>query len=71
VTLDDLGKAKRIVIDKDTATIVGGWRREAVQARCADIGNGLRLRRRTMIAKSSRSDWQNDGSVAVVRVGAL
>jgi chaperonin GroEL len=72
VQLDDLGKAHRIVIDKDTTTIVGGGgQREAIAARCEDL-------RRQIDASSSDYDKERlqerlaklSGGVAVVRVGA-
>lgn len=72
VTLNDLGKAQRIVIDKDTTTIIGGaGGKEAVQARCQDL--------RRQIEKTT-SDYDREkleerlaklaGGVAVIRVGA-
>jgi chaperonin GroEL len=72
VTLNDLGQAQRIVIDKDTTTIIGGaGGKEAVQARCQDL--------RRQIEKVT-SDYDREkleerlaklaGGVAVIRVGA-
>jgi chaperonin GroEL len=72
VTLNDLGQAQRIVIDKDTTTIIGGaGGKEAVQARCQDL--------RRQIEKTT-SDYDREkleerlaklaGGVAVIRVGA-
>jgi chaperonin GroEL len=72
LTLEDLGSAKRVVIEKDTTTIVGGaGAEEAVQARCADI-------RKQAQAATSNYDREKleerlaklTGGVAVVRVGA-
>jgi chaperonin GroEL len=71
-TLADLGSAERVVVDKDTTTIVGGaGKREAIQARCNEI------RRRIGDATSDydREKLQErlaklSGGVAVVRVGA-
>jgi chaperonin GroEL len=71
-TLNDLGRAKRIVIDKDNTTIVDGrGKADAIQGRIAEI--------RTAIDKST-SDYDREklqerlaklsGGVAVINVGA-
>jgi chaperonin GroEL len=70
--LDDLGRAKRIVIDKDKTTIVeGSGAKSAIEGRCAEI--------RRQIEKTT-SDYDKEklqerlaklaGGVAVIRVGA-
>ncbi|HEU4871254.1 MAG TPA: chaperonin GroEL [Pyrinomonadaceae bacterium] len=72
VTLEDLGTAKRVIIDKETTTIVeGGGASKAVQGRVATI--------RAQIEETT-SDYDREklqerlaklaGGVAVVRVGA-
>jgi chaperonin GroEL len=72
VTLEDLGTAKRVIIDKETTTIVeGGGASKAVQGRVATI--------RAQIEEST-SDYDREklqerlaklaGGVAVVKVGA-
>jgi chaperonin GroEL len=72
VTLEDLGTAKRVIIDKETTTIVeGGGDSKAVQGRVATI--------RAQIEEST-SDYDREklqerlakiaGGVAVVKVGA-
>jgi chaperonin GroEL len=72
VTLDDLGKAKRIVADKESTTIVGGaGARTAIEGRAGEI--------RAQI-KTATSDYDREkleerlakltGGVAVIRVGA-
>jgi chaperonin GroEL len=72
VTLSDLGSAKRVVIDKDTTTIVGGGGdKAAIEGRCAEI--------RAQIEKTT-SDYDREkleerlarlaGGVAVIHVGA-
>jgi chaperonin GroEL len=72
VTLADLGRAKRVVIDKDTTTIVGGaGTREAIDGRCKELRKQI---------KDATSDYDKEklqerlakltGGVAVVRVGA-
>jgi chaperonin GroEL len=72
VTLADLGQAKRVVVDKDTTTIVGGGgTKEAIAGRADDI--------RAQI-KAATSDYDREklqerlarltGGVAVIRVGA-
>jgi chaperonin GroEL len=72
ITLDDLGKAQRVVLDADTTTIVGGGgKTEEIKGRCNDI--------RKQIEKTT-SDYDREklekrlarlsGGVAVIRVGA-
>jgi chaperonin GroEL len=72
VTLEDLGTAKRVIVDKETTTIVeGGGESKAVQGRVATI--------RAQIEEST-SDYDREklqerlaklaGGVAVVKVGA-
>jgi chaperonin GroEL len=72
VTLEDLGTAKRVIVDKETTTIVeGGGESKAVQGRVATI--------RAQIEEST-SDYDKEklqerlaklaGGVAVVKVGA-
>jgi chaperonin GroEL len=71
-TLNDLGQAKRIVIDKDNTTVVGGkGKRDAIQGRINEI--------KAAIDKST-SDYDKEklqerlaklaGGVAVINVGA-
>ncbi len=71
-TLNDLGQAKRIVIDKDNTTIVGGkGKRDAIQGRINEL--------KAAIDKST-SDYDKEklqerlaklaGGVAVINVGA-
>ncbi|HEU5358337.1 MAG TPA: TCP-1/cpn60 chaperonin family protein, partial [Gemmatimonadales bacterium] len=72
VTLADLGHAKRVVVDREHTTIVGGaGAKEAIAGRCDDI--------RKQIADTT-SDYDREklqerlaklaGGVAVIRVGA-
>jgi chaperonin GroEL len=72
VTMDDLGQAKRAIIDKDATTIVGGAGRKVdIEGRANDI--------RTQIRETT-SDYDREkleerlarltGGVAVIRVGA-
>ncbi len=72
LTLNELGRAKRIVIDKDKTTIVeGAGTKAAIEGRCAEL--------RRQIEKTT-SDYDKEkleerlarlaGGVAVVRVGA-
>jgi chaperonin GroEL len=38
ITIGELGKAKRVVIDRENTTIIGGaGSKEAIQARCSEI----------------------------------
>lgn len=72
ISVAELGKAQRVVIDKDNTTIIGGaGKREAIEGRCQEI--------RRQIEKTT-SDYDREkleerlaklaGGVAVVRVGA-
>jgi chaperonin GroEL len=72
VTLEDLGKAKRVVVDKDNTTIIGGvGAKTAIEGRCTDL--------RRQIERAT-SDYDKEkleerlaklsGGVAVIRVGA-
>lgn len=72
VTIDDLGRAKRIVVDRDSTTIVGGGgTKAAIEARAAEIRAQL---------KEATSDYDREkleerlakltGGVAVIHVGA-
>jgi chaperonin GroEL len=72
ITLNDLGKAQRVVVDKDTTTIIGGGgNKEAIQARCQD----LRRQIEKTTADYDREKLQERlaklaGGVALIRVGA-
>ena len=72
VKLDHLGRAQRVVIEKDTTTIIGGrGRREAIDARIAQ----LRLEMERVQSDYDRERLQERlaklaGGVAVVHVGA-
>jgi chaperonin GroEL len=72
VTIADLGTAKRVVVDKDTTTIIGGsGEKAAIEARVAAIRREI---------ETSTSDYDKEklrerlaklaGGVAVIRVGA-
>jgi len=72
LSLEQLGRAKRVVIDKDTTTLIGGQgKKQAIEARCQEI--------RLQIEKT-KSDYDREkleerlaklsGGVAVIRVGA-
>src|SRR5512134_256638 len=72
VTLKDLGRAKKVVVDKDNTTLVdGAGAKKAIEGRCAEI--------RAQIEKTT-SDYDREkleerlaklaGGVAVVKVGA-
>ena len=72
VTLEDLGTAKRVIVDKETTTIVeGGGERKAIEGRVATIRKQIeettseydREKLQERLAKLA-------GGVAVVRVGA-
>ena len=72
ITLTDLGKAQRVVLDKDNTTIIGGGGgKAAVEARCNDLRKQL---------EKTTSEYDKEklqerlaklaGGVAVIRVGA-
>ncbi len=72
LTLNDLGKAGRVVLDKDNTTIVqGGGKKKDIDARCTEIRNQI---------ENTTSDYDREklqerlaklaGGVAVVKVGA-
>ncbi len=72
VTLKDLGKAKRVVIDKDNTTIIdGAGTKKDIEGRCSEIRNQI---------EDTSSDYDREklqerlaklvGGVAVVKVGA-
>jgi len=72
ITLADLGSAKRVIIDRETTTIIeGGGTKEAIEGRCSEL--------RKQIEKVT-SDYDREklqerlaklaGGVAVIRVGA-
>ncbi|MFN2499803.1 MAG: chaperonin GroEL [Pyrinomonadaceae bacterium] len=72
VQLEDLGSAKRVIVDKDTTTVVeGGGDRKAIQGRVATIRKQV---------EDTTSDYDREklqerlaklaGGVAVVKVGA-
>lgn len=72
LSLKDLGRAKRVVIDKDSTTIIGGaGSKTSIQGRCQDL-------RRQIEKSTSEYDKEKlqerlaklSGGVAVIRVGA-
>jgi chaperonin GroEL len=72
VTLADLGRAKRILIDKDNTTIIGGQgKKDLIQGRIAEV----RAQVETTTSEYDREKLQERlaklaGGVAVVKVGA-
>lgn len=72
ITIDNLGKAKRVVSDREKTTIIGGaGSKDAIESRCNDLRNQIKL---------TTSDYDKEkleerlaklaGGVAVIRVGA-
>ena len=72
VTLEQLGRAKRVVIDREKTTIVeGGGAKESIQGRCEEIRKQI---------ETCKSDYDKEklrerlaklsGGVAVIRAGA-
>jgi chaperonin GroEL len=72
VTLADLGQAKRVIVDKDSTTIVGGaGSKDSIEGRA----NEIREQIRTTTSDYDREKLQErlaklTGGVAVIRVGA-
>jgi chaperonin GroEL len=71
-TLDDLGRARRVIVTKDATTVIGGeGATEAVQGRIGELRRQI---------ESTTSDWDREkleervaklsGGVAIIRVGA-
>ncbi|HLE62733.1 MAG TPA: chaperonin GroEL [Pyrinomonadaceae bacterium] len=71
-TLNDLGKAKRVVIDKDKATIIeGGGAKTAIEGRCKEIRNQIEASTSTYDREKLQERLAKLASgVAVIRVGA-
>ncbi|MDB5387502.1 MAG: groEL [Planctomycetaceae bacterium] len=72
ITLKDLGRAKRVIVDKDSTTLVGGaGSKSAIEGRCSEIRKQM---------EQTTSDYDREklqerlaklsGGVAVIRVGA-
>jgi chaperonin GroEL len=72
VAIEDLGKAKKVIIDKDNTTVIeGAGNKKAIEGRCAEIRNQI---------ENTTSDYDREklqerlaklvGGVAVVKVGA-
>ena len=60
VTLDMLGTAKRVTIDKDNTTIVdGAGKKKDIEGRCGQIRRRSRRPPRTTTARSCRSVWRS------------
>src|SRR5579875_3767753 len=60
VGLKDLGRAKRIVVDKDNTTIIDGAGKKAdIEGGSSRFGRRSRRRPRTTTARSCRSGWRS------------
>jgi len=72
LTLKDLGKAQRVVIDKENTTIIGGaGKRENIQGRCQDIRKQIDKTTSTYDKEKLEERLAKlAGGVAVIRVGA-
>jgi chaperonin GroEL len=72
VTLRDLGRARRIVVDKDTTTIIGGGgNREQIDARAKSIRREIDDAQSTYDKEKLEERLAKlSGGVAVIRVGA-
>ena len=72
VGLVDLGRAKRVVVDRDTTTIVGGaGTRDAIDGRCQEIRHQIELTTSDYDKEKLRERLAKlTGGVAVIRVGA-
>jgi chaperonin GroEL len=71
--LDSLGRAKRILVDKDTTTIIGGFgERSAIESRIKEVRHEME---RPSVSTYDREKLESRlarlaGGVAVIRVGA-
>ncbi|MBI1902499.1 MAG: chaperonin GroEL [Planctomycetia bacterium] len=72
VALNQLGKAKRVVLDKDTTTLIGGaGKKEDIQGRCSDLRKQIEKTTSTYDKEKLEERLAKlAGGVAVVRVGA-
>ncbi len=72
ITLNELGKAKRVVIDKDNTTVIGGaGKKEAIQGRCGDLRKQIEKTTSTYDKEKLEERLAKlSGGVAVIRVGA-
>ncbi len=72
IVLADLGRAKRVVIDKDTTTIVGGeGAAAAIAARCNELRRGIQETSSSYDKEKLQERLAKlAGGVAVIRVGA-
>ncbi len=72
IAVGDLGKAQRVVIDKDNTTIIGGaGKKEAIAARCQEIRTQLEKTTSTYDREKLEERLAKlAGGVAVIRVGA-
>ena len=73
VTLNDLGRAKRVVVDKDNTTIVDGKGKEERHPGPdqRDQGRHREEHQSTTTGRSCRSGWpSSSGGVAIINVGA-
>jgi chaperonin GroEL len=72
VTIEDLGHARRVVIDRDRTTIVkGGGDKRAIDARCSDLRHQVeRTTSQYDREKLEERLSKLTGGVAVIRVGA-
>jgi chaperonin GroEL (HSP60 family) len=60
VTIEQLGTAKRVVVDKDTTTIIGGaGDRKQIDGVSIKSAARSRRRRATTTARSCRSGWRS------------
>ena len=58
VTLDMLGQAKRVRIEKENTTIIdGAGKKDDIEGRCTQIRRRSRRRPPTTTARSCRSGW--------------
>lgn len=70
--LNDLGKAKRVTIDKDNTTIVeGGGKTEDIKGRIGQIKNRSKARLQITIKKSCKSVWPSWPAVLLSCASAL
>jgi chaperonin GroEL len=73
VTLADLGRARRVTLDKDTTTIIGGaGAKEAIQARIGELrGQLANIQNEYDKEKLAERLAKLVGGVAIIKVGAV
>jgi chaperonin GroEL len=64
VKLEDLGRAKKVIIDKDNTTIVGGAGKPSERVVSSNCGRRLKTQPRITTKKSTRNAWSSSSAVS-------